>query len=76
MVQPDQNHERSRKALVKLDAVELRRRIDIENYRHPNYVESEVLASLVRARFGKDSEPVKNYKNIRTTWSTVRALVR
>ncbi|MSQ70013.1 MAG: hypothetical protein EXR27_01825 [Betaproteobacteria bacterium] len=22
------------------------------------------------------SEPVKNYKNIRTTWSTVRALVR
>lgn len=55
MVQPDQNHERSRKALVKLDAVELRRRIDIENYRHPNYVESEVLASLVRARFGKDS---------------------
>ena len=36
------------------------------------------IGQMTRTDFllGWDSEPVKNYKNIRTTWSTVRALVR
>lgn len=53
MVTPDPKHEASRKALVKLDATELRRRIDIDDYRHADYVSSEVLASLVRANYGQ-----------------------
>src|SRR5258706_15747903 len=55
MVRPDPKHQASLQALIKLEASEIRRRIDLDDYRAPNYVASEVLASLVRARFGKDS---------------------
>lgn len=55
MVTPDPIHEASRKALVQLDATELRKRIAIDDYRHADYVSSEVLASLVRANYGQAS---------------------
>lgn len=52
MRQRDQNHEDSLKKLVTLNADEGIRRIGINDYRNPEYVASEVLASIVRARFG------------------------
>jgi hypothetical protein len=55
MVQPDKGHQANLQALVKLDASEIRRRIALDDYRDTNYVASEVLASMVRAHFGKDS---------------------
>lgn len=55
MRQRDQHHEASLKQLVKLSADECIRRIGIEKFKDPEYVASEVLASIVRARYGADN---------------------
>jgi hypothetical protein len=55
MVQRDPKHQASLQALIKFDSSEICRRIDLDDYRHPSYVASEVLASMVRARFGINS---------------------
>jgi hypothetical protein len=52
MVTRDPKHEGLRQMLVRLDAREARLRIEIEDRAHGDYIPPEVLASLVRARFG------------------------
>lgn len=56
MVKRDPKHESALKAIVKLDAAELRRRIAVGDYKHPDYVTSEVLAAMVRNRFGQEGD--------------------
>lgn len=51
----DPEHERRRLVLVALEPPEQIRRIQIADHLDPDYVPSEVLASLVRARFGYTS---------------------
>jgi len=53
MVEPDPKHEQAREAFVRLEASEAKRRMGITDYRNDAYVASEVLASVVRARFGQ-----------------------
>jgi hypothetical protein len=51
----DPEHERCRLALVALEPPEQLRRIRIADHHDPDYVPSEVLASLVRACFGRNT---------------------
>jgi hypothetical protein len=55
MIQPDPTHQANLNAVLKLTTQEIRRRLDIEDYRDSDYVASEVLVSMIRARFGKSS---------------------
>lgn len=52
MRQRDPNHESRLSQLLGLDPEECKRQIAIANYRQTGYVASEVLASLIRVRFG------------------------
>lgn len=47
----DPDHELQLKIVHGLDAVELKRRIAIGSHAHPNYLASEVLATLIRTRY-------------------------
>lgn len=53
MAKPDPKHQQACKEFVVLEAAEAKRRIGISDYRTAGYVSSEVLASVVRARFGQ-----------------------
>lgn len=55
MASIDPEHERCRLELVVLEPPEQIRRIGIVDHRDPEYVPNEVLASLVRAWFGRDT---------------------
>lgn len=52
MRQRDPIHDRRLQQVLGLDPQECKRQIAITDYRQPDYVASEVLASLIRARFG------------------------
>ncbi len=52
MRQRDPNHERRLRQLLELSPEDCKRQIAITDYRQPDYVASEVLASLIRVRFG------------------------
>ena len=53
MHQRDPNHESRLRQLLYLSTEECKRQMAIADYRQPDYVASEVLASLIRVRFGK-----------------------
>jgi hypothetical protein len=52
MRQRDPIHDRRLQQVLLLDPQECKRQIAITDYRQPDYVASEVLASVIRARFG------------------------
>ncbi len=52
----DEKHESALNFLVQLDCEEIKRLLLIEDYRNSEYVASEVLASLIRARYGLQSD--------------------
>lgn len=52
----DPKHEVSLNALIGLQPDQIKQQLLIDDYQHPDYVASEVLASLVRARYGKQSD--------------------
>lgn len=60
----DSQHERRRIELVVLAPAEQIRKIKIVDYRDPDYVPSEVLASLVRARFGMNTGVLDRSVNV------------
>ena len=53
MVKPDPKHQQACEAFVRLEASEAKRRMGIADYHDEAYIPSEVLAALVRARFGQ-----------------------
>jgi RNA polymerase sigma factor (sigma-70 family) len=53
VLKPDPNHQRGCDQFTRLEAAEAKRRIAIESYQDADYVASEVLCALVRARFGQ-----------------------
>jgi RNA polymerase sigma factor (sigma-70 family) len=53
MVKPDSQHRQACEAFVRLDGPEAKRRMGITDYRADDYIPSEVLATVVRTRFGK-----------------------
>jgi len=53
MANSDPRHEASRLRLVKLPPADQRRRIGVDDYTNPDYVDSEVLVTIVRARYGR-----------------------
>lgn len=55
MLKPDPKHQRDCAAFVRLEAAEAKRRMGITDYRDPQYVASEALAAMARARFGHDN---------------------
>jgi len=55
MAKPDPKHQTACKAFVLLDVAEAKRRMGIPDFRVEDYVSSEVLASVVRTRFGQHS---------------------
>ena len=54
-VKPDPIHQASFKLLLQLPHAEIRRRIAIEKFKDPDFIASEVLVSLVRARFSHEN---------------------
>lgn len=55
MRQRDPIHDRRLHQILWLDPQECKRQIAITDYRQPDYVVSEVLASMIRARFGANN---------------------
>jgi DNA-directed RNA polymerase sigma subunit (sigma70/sigma32) len=53
VVKPDPNHQLACERFTQLEAVEAKRRLAVESYQDEDYVASEVLSALVRARFGQ-----------------------
>lgn len=53
MAKPDPKHQRACDAFVRLEATEAKRRLGIADFRAEGFVSSEVLAAIVRARFGQ-----------------------
>lgn len=52
MAEPDPKHQAAHRALIVLNTAEILRRVQIRDYMDPDYVASEVLVTIVRARFG------------------------
>lgn len=52
-MKPDPVHEASLRQLMSAPADEIKHRIAIESFKDPDFVATEVLVSLVRARFGR-----------------------
>jgi RNA polymerase sigma factor (sigma-70 family) len=55
MLKPDPKHQQSCAAFVRLEPSEVKRRMSITDYRDPQYIASEILAAMARARFGRDN---------------------
>lgn len=55
MRQRDPNHEQRLQGLLTLNADECKRQITVSDYRKHNYVASEVLASIIRLRYGQST---------------------
>ena len=55
MVNPDPAHQLACQTLIRLDPAKAKERIRIQEFRASDYVATEVLAAIVRARYGKDS---------------------
>lgn len=56
MRQRDPNHQKRLLEVLELDTKELLRQLEISDYEQPDYIPSEVLASLIRARNGQAVE--------------------
>jgi hypothetical protein len=51
-MKPDSHHQASLSALIQQPIAEIKRRVAISNYKHTEFVASEVLVTLIRTRFG------------------------
>jgi RNA polymerase sigma factor (sigma-70 family) len=51
----DPKHETSLNALIKLSIDDIKRLVSIDDYHHSDFIASEVLASLVRIKYGEQS---------------------
>ncbi|MCK4827055.1 hypothetical protein KA005_65580, partial [bacterium] len=54
-MKPDPIHEKNLAVVLELEPREIQRRLKITDYNDPDYIACEVLASLVRCRFGKNN---------------------
>jgi hypothetical protein len=55
MLKADQKHQKSGAEFLSQSTAEQHRRLEIEDYKNAEYVAAEVLVTIIRARYGKDS---------------------